>query len=181
MAEETAEEERAIEARSTPVSSGVNHETLMAHEVTLTILQSALADLSSGAEVFLRRDAGASGKLWFVSGLFWSGRLVSGESHVDRGGIQTLVGDELLSFVVESFGFKRILIVDVAPVVASCTALAESLVHAGLGLGSVLEYCTWRERTFGASHGGRSDDGGVEESDGTNGLGLYRRDHWMKE
>ena len=36
----------------------------------LTVLESTLADLSSGSEVFLRSYAGASGKLKFVSGLF---------------------------------------------------------------------------------------------------------------
>jgi len=84
------------------------------------ILESVLADLSSSIEVFLRRDAGSSGKFRFISGLF-------------------LAGDELSSFVVESLIFKEVLLVDAAPVVASCTALAESLVHAGLGLGSVLD------------------------------------------
>jgi len=83
------------------------------------ILESALADLSGGGEVFPGNDAGASGKLGFVNGLF-------------------LAGDGLLSFVVKSFGFKIIFIVDVAPVVAPCASLAESLVHARLGLGSVL-------------------------------------------
>jgi hypothetical protein len=107
--------------------------------VALTILKSVLADLSSSIEVFLRRDAGASGKFRFISGLFWSGTLVSGGSRAECGGIQTLAGDELSSFVVESLIFKEVLLVDAAPVVASCTALAESLVHAGLGLGSVLD------------------------------------------
>ena len=127
----------------------------------LTILEGVLADLSSSVEVFLRRDAGASGKLWFVSGLFWSGGLVSGGSRAECGGIHTILGGRLLPFVIESFGFKVILLVDVAPVMASCTALAESLVHASLGLGSVLDYGTGRERTFGASHDGRSGGVGV--------------------
>jgi len=38
--------------------------------VELTVLESTLADLSSGSEVFLRSHAGASGKLGFLSGLF---------------------------------------------------------------------------------------------------------------
>jgi len=80
---------------------------------------------------------------------------LSDESRTECGGILTLVGDRLLSFVVKSSGFKEILLVDVAPVVAPRAALAESLVHTRLGLGSVLDYGTGRERTFGASHDGR--------------------------
>ena len=38
--------------------------------VALTILKSAFADLASGSTVFLRSDAGASGKLGFVGGSF---------------------------------------------------------------------------------------------------------------
>ena len=87
------------------------------------------------------------------------GRSLSGESREECGRTRTLVCDELLSFVVERFGFKEILVVDVAPVMASCAALAESLIHAGLGLGSVLDYGTGRERTFGASHDGKRGGG----------------------
>ena len=39
--------------------------------VELTILESTLADLTSGSNVFLRSHTGASGKLRFLSGLFW--------------------------------------------------------------------------------------------------------------
>ena len=65
--------------------------------------------------------------------------LVSGESRAECGGILTLADNRLLSLVVKAFGFEEILIVDVAPVVAPRATLAESLVHAGLGLGSVLK------------------------------------------
>ena len=71
-AEETAAEERAIEARSEPVwlegkSRNVDGTRSGA---ALTVLESVLADLSSGSEVFLGSDAGASGKLGSVSGFF---------------------------------------------------------------------------------------------------------------
>ena len=94
--------------------------------------------------------------------------------------VRTLIGDDgVLSFVVESFGFKKIFLVDIAPVMAPCTTLAETLVHASLGLGSVLDYGTGRERTFGAGHDGRS--GGERWwGDGPIGWGLYRRDHLLK-
>ena len=81
--------------------------------------------------------------------------LVSGESRAECGGMLTLVGDGLLSLVVETFGFDEILIVDAAPVVTACATLAESFVHARLGLGSVLRQGTERVRAFGASHDGR--------------------------
>lgn len=51
----------------------------------------------------------------------------------------TLVGDELLLLVMESFGLEVKLVLDVAPVVVPCAALSESLVHTRLGLGSVLD------------------------------------------
>lgn len=89
---------------------------------------------------------------------------MSGWSRAECGEIRTFVGDGLFSFVVESVCFEVILLVDVAPVMASCTAFAESLAHAGLGLGSVLDYSTGREGTFSAGHGGRSgggDDGTI--------------------
>lgn len=72
QAEETAAEERAIEARSTPVwlksKSGDIDGTRSA--ATLTVLKSALADLSSSGAVFLGSDAAASGKLGCISGFF---------------------------------------------------------------------------------------------------------------
>ena len=80
--------------------------------------------------------------------------LVSGESRAECGGILTLADNRLLSLVVKAFGFEEILIVDVAPVVAPRATLAESLVHAGLGLGPVLNYGAGRERAFGAGHDG---------------------------
>lgn len=49
----------------------VNHGTLMSHDQrALTVLEGTLADLSSGSEVFVRSDAGASGKLRFINGFF---------------------------------------------------------------------------------------------------------------
>jgi hypothetical protein len=113
-------------------------------------LESALADLTSSVEVFLRSDAGARGKLRLVNGLL-------------------LVCNGLLPFIIESFVFEEILVVNVAPVMTSGATLAEGLVHTRLGLGSVLDYGTGSERTFGASHDGKSV--------GTNvpiGVGLYR-------
>lgn len=94
--------------------------------------------------------------------------LVSGESCAECGGTRTFAGDGLLPFVVESFAFEEILVVDVAPVMASRATLAEGLVHARLGLGSVLDYGTRSERTFGASHDGKSVGTG-----GSIGVGLY--------
>ena len=86
--------------------------------------------------------------------------LVSGKSRAGCGGIPTVLGDdELLSFVVESLGFEEMLVIEVAPVVAPCATLAESLVHTGLGLGPVLDDGTGRERTFGAGHDGRRGGG----------------------
>lgn len=79
---------------------------------------------------------------------------MSGKARVECGGVPTLVDDGLLSLVVECLGFEEIFLVDVAPVVAPRATLAESLVHTGLGLGSVLDNGTGRERAFGASHGG---------------------------
>lgn len=38
---------------------------------TLTVFESALADLSSGGTVLLGSDTGASGKLGLVSGFLW--------------------------------------------------------------------------------------------------------------
>ena len=97
---------------------------------------------------------------------------MSGESRVERGGILTLVGDGLLFLVVKSFSFEKILLVDVSPVMAACATLTESFVHAGLGLGPVLNYSTGRERTFGTSH-----DGGAVGDHCSIGRGLYRRNH----
>ena len=112
-----------------------------------TILESAFADLSCSAEVVLRSDAGTPGKLRFVRGFFWrEGGLVSDESCAEWGS---------RTFLDDGF-FEIILIVDVAPVVASSAALAESLAHASLGLGSILDQCTGGEGTFGASHYGRA-------------------------
>lgn len=84
---------------------------------------------------------------------------MSGESRAECGGMPTLVDDKFMAFVVESFGFESVLLVDVAPVVAPSATLAESLVHSGLGLGSVLDNGTGRERAFSASHDGRMWDG----------------------
>ena len=84
---------------------------------------------------------------------------MSGESRAECGGMLTLVGDGLLLLVIESFGPEENLLVDITPVVTPCATLTESLVHAGLGLGSVLDYSTGRERTFGASHDGKSGEG----------------------
>ena len=77
QAEETAAEERAIEARSMPVwlegkSGDVRSGTRSA--TTLTVFKSALADLFSGSTVLLGSDTGASSKLGPVSGFFWRGR-----------------------------------------------------------------------------------------------------------
>lgn len=88
--------------------------------------------------------------------------VVSGESRAKCGGTRTLVGDGLLPFVIESFAFEEILVVNVAPVMASRATLAKGLVHARLGLGSVLDYGTGSERTFGAGHDGKSVGTGVQ-------------------
>jgi len=71
-AEETAAEERAMEARSMPVwLEGKSRDVDSARPVIeLTILESTLADLTSGSDLFVRSDAGTSGKLGFLSGLF---------------------------------------------------------------------------------------------------------------
>ena len=84
---------------------------------------------------------------------------MSGESGTECGGMLTLLGDGLLLLVVESSGFEEYLLVDVAPVVTSCATLTEALVHAGLGLGPVLDYGTRGEGTFGTGHGGGCSKG----------------------
>lgn len=78
--------------------------------------------------------------------------LVSGEWRAECGGTLTLVSDGL---IIESGLFDEMLLVNATPVVTPGATLAESFVHAGLGLGPVLNYGTERERTFGASHDGR--------------------------
>ena len=71
-AEETAAEERAMEARSMPVwEEGKSRDVDGTRPaIELTILESALADLPSGSDVFVGSHAGASGELGFLSGLF---------------------------------------------------------------------------------------------------------------
>jgi len=71
-AEETAAEERAMEARSMPVWLEGKSRCVDGTRpvIELTILESTLADLTSGSDVFLRSHAGASGEFGFLSGLF---------------------------------------------------------------------------------------------------------------
>ena len=70
--DETAAEERAMEARSTPVWLGGKSGNIdgTRSAVVLTVFKSTLADLSSGSAVFLGGDAAASGNLGFVGGFF---------------------------------------------------------------------------------------------------------------